>query len=191
VERRLGCSIQEAVRLAIAGHDLGKLDKRWQRWVRIYQAAIGKPVPDERQMIVHTEHDWRNPLHQAALRQADKTCPRPQHAGESAVAATPVLLQLLPDEHVRRAAFGAIVRHHSPSTEGVEPYELTPDAAASWRSALKLASFADADPLLRPKWDKPRKLHDWLPEAENFDQLLLYLLIVRFLRLCDGESQEK
>lgn len=190
-ERRLGCSIQEAVRLAIAAHDLGKLDGRWQRWVRLYQQGIGQPVQSDEQMIVHTEFDRRNPLHVAAGKRADQGGPRPHHAAESAIAAMPVLLQMLPDMALRRAVFGAIARHHSPNVDSVAPFDLAPAAVTAWGAALAAAGFTSVEPALKQAWSQTSQLDSALPEAQDFEQLLLYLYVVRFLRLCDGESQER
>lgn len=180
----------QAIRLAIACHDLAKLDKRWQGWVRTYQAAIEKPLPDDRYMAVHTHWDPEDECHQAARRNADRRTKRPHHAGESAVSASRVIAALIgkADPRLGRAICTAIARHHSPATATFSDYALHPEAASALYAALVQAGFTPvAGPILELKG---RSLEQLLIRPD-FDHQLLYLLIVRALRLCDGLSQEE
>ncbi|MEZ4834327.1 MAG: CRISPR-associated helicase Cas3' [Caldilineaceae bacterium] len=94
VQRRLASmgqipadGLDRAIRLAIACHDLGKLDKRWQHWVRLYQQGIGQLIVDTDYMAVHTNFDPDDEVHIAARNNATRKGERPKHAGESTVAA--------------------------------------------------------------------------------------------------------
>jgi CRISPR-associated endonuclease/helicase Cas3 len=58
--------IKRAVLLAIALHDVGKLQVEWQKWSHAYQQAIHEPQP-EHKMIVHTHFmPQQQPLHKQA-----------------------------------------------------------------------------------------------------------------------------
>lgn len=183
-------SLLAAVRLAIVCHDLAKLDKRWQRWVRAYQAAIDEPLTDDHYMAVHTHWNPTEEQHRRARQQADRQGKRPHHAGESAVAVSQIIAELIGQASpaIGRAICTAIARHHSPKTAAFEDYELHPDAATALHVALAEAGFpaVASGPVMSRRG---RNLEPLLIRPD-FDHQLLYLLIVRALRLCDGLSQE-
>ncbi len=183
-------SLDSAIRTAIALHDLGKLDRRWQRWVRLYQQQIGEPIDDPKLMAVHT--NWLPTLsnHRAAKEQADRQEKRPRHAGEGAVASARIIAQLMERNSILvRSVLTAIARHHSPTTRDCSPYELHEAAKAAVRHALTHAGL-EATELSLLMRAPSAKLEDYLVEGKAFDQLIIYLLIVRCLRLTDGMSQE-
>jgi len=83
----------------------------------------------------------------------------------------------------------AIARHHSASTHSFGDYELHSGSAEAVGEALKLTDMEAGDAALIMESPSIR-LEDYLIEGQNFRQLLLYLWVVRVLRLCDGMSQE-
>ncbi len=184
--------LDRAVRLAIACHDTAKMDSRWQKWVRLYQKGIGEPISDPSYMAVHTHLNPNNPAHTAARKAADRQVSRPPHAGESAVATARVVAELMTDASaLGRAVLTAIARHHSTGTESFKPFALDPAAAKTLADALAAAGFAAAK---RPVTEADRiggLLDKILIQPGEFQQVLLYLWIVRLLRLCDGLSQEE
>lgn len=182
--------IDRAIRLAIALHDLGKLDERWQAWVRAYQAEIGEPLNDETFMVVHTYME--TPEHEAAARRVKIR--RPSHAGEGAIAGAKIAHHVLEgNEGLRRAVITAVARHHSAQAGTFGEYRLHRSAQVALKAALEVAEL-DGDAAA-----------NWLPQAPatNLENQILrlppdnphtwwlaYFLIVRALRLTDGESQE-
>jgi CRISPR-associated endonuclease/helicase Cas3 len=180
--------LQQAIRLALAGHDIGKLDARWQQWVRLYQAAIGEPLVQPDYLAVHTHWDPSLPQHQQAKKKADQRVKRPHHAGEGALAVAHMAADLYrpPFSGLARAVVTAIARHHSPTTATCDDYALHPAASAAVTQALAAAGLVCVAGLL-PK-ERGRDL-DPILIRPAFSQQLLYLLIVRMLRLCDGLSQ--
>lgn len=183
-------ALDRAIRLAIALHDLGKLDQRWQRWVRLYQARIGEPIEDSTLMAVHTNWNPDDPKHRQAKQWADQQCQRPPHAAESAVAAARLLGDRCGDFRIGRAAATAIARHHAPSTSEFGSYRLHPAAGTAVVEALALAEL-ETHPVALLENTPNLRLEQILVESQLLDQLLLYYWIVRVLRLCDGMSQEK
>ena len=182
--------LDRALRAAIALHDVAKMDRRWQQWVRLYQNGINEPIEDADFMAVHTHWDPVDPRCEAAREAADRKVKRPPHAGESAVASARIIAQILDgNEPLIRAVITAIARHHSASAHSFGDYALHPAAPDAVVRALNLAGFTQQSPDLimqSPNID----IEDYFSER-IFWQHMLYLLIVRYLRLCDGLSQEE
>lgn len=186
-----GDLLERAVRLALALHDAGKLQVEWQQWAANYQQRVtGKAPPF---LVAHTLSETEE--HRQIARQIRPQ--RPHHAGEGAFAAARILWEALNGRehgHLYRAAVTAIARHHSPSLNEASPYRLHPQAEEAIAEAL--AAVGDET------W---RQWAQWLMtgnEALNlekrlllppppWDGWLLYFIIVRILRLCDGLSQEE
>jgi len=185
--------LDQAIRLAIACHDLGKLDRRWQRWVRLYQEKIGAPICDRIYMGVHTDSDPGNHVHQEARRGADRQEARPNHAGESAVAAAQIVANHIgrQQKSLVQAVLTAIARHHSTGTVSYAEYDLHPEASKALVQGLRAAQLpAPEQPPLKSS-GRGSRLDRYLITPGHFRSLLLYLYVVRILRLCDGLSQER
>lgn len=180
-----------AIRLAIALHDIGKLEKRWQAWVRAYQAEIDEPLDDPSFMAVHTHTE--TPEHEVAAHRIKLQ--RPPHAGEGAIAGAKIAHQILDgNEGLRRAAITAIARHHSAQTKSFEEYQLHDDAYIALQDALNAVSL-DSNAAQHwlpnsPKTNLENQILQNLPDSSYFDWVA-YFLVVRSLRLVDGKSQEE
>lgn len=197
VQRRLAAQwglpadgLERAIRLAIALHDLAKMDKRWQQWVRVYQQGIGEAIGDANYMAVHTHWSPAFEQHKLAKKLADRQCKRPPHAGESAIAGARIVAELCGHNSLGRAILTAITRHHSAQTHSFGDYELHPAAHKAMVAALALAELPPPTRELFSK-EPPTKLENYLVQSKNFQEVLLYLWIVRVLRLSDGLSQEE
>ena len=192
LERQMGLhagSLDKAVQLAIVLHDVGKLDRRWQRWAHAWQERISRPVADD-VMLVHSDYDPADPRHSRA--ESGMTFSRPPHAAEGAVAVFKLLHYLLgtpgPDDprfKLMKAVFSAIGRHHSPGAETCHGFALHPAAAATIAEALKQmgADTRTDDFLVMSRGNE--RIGSFLVQANARDELLAYFLIVRALRLAD------
>ncbi len=183
-------ALENAVRLAIALHDVAKMDERWQRWVRLYQKGIGEEIPDPTYMAVHTHWNPDNPQHIMAKKEASRLCERPPHAAEGAMASARIIAAITGVPDVGYATMTAIARHHNAGTDNLGDYRLHTAAGTAVMNALKQAGLSP------PKADlitaKPATTLDQvLIKPGEFRQMLLYFWIVRMLRLCDGISQEE
>lgn len=184
---------ERAVLVAIALHDVGKLQQEWQEWSHIYQERIGDPVRPS-VMIAHTNYEPRiYPLH-AQVERAIRI-PRPHHAAEGACASWAIIVRALDnDEMLSRAVFTAITRHHAPFAVDVEPYTLHPDSQAAIADALALVGIptrlATTIQMQGRRLPKGTALQNQLIRQDNAQEWLLYALIVRILRLCDGHAVE-
>jgi len=186
--------IECAILLAIALHDVGKLQVEWQKWSHDYQQAIHEPQPEHR-MIVHTHFiPKQQPLHKQAeerLRQQK----RPPHAAEGAWAAWPIIVEALDgDEWLSQAVFTAITRHHSSFASTIEPYTLHQHAQEAIGEALTLIDLprhlSTRTAMQARLFVKEGALDGKLLDSGDIQQWLIYALIVRALRLCDGKSLE-
>jgi len=198
----LGDRLERAVRLVLALHDAGKLQERWQKWAANYQKRVSGQEPPF--LVAHVGHIGVGKGSALAYpeeyrRIAREVRPaRPKHAGEGAFAAARILWEALEGQSHRslyRAAVTAIARHHSPHLREAAPYRLHPHAGETVAGALSAVGG-------RPEWaqyllaaNEAPYLEKWLlsppSTAEEWEGWLLYFLIVRILRLCDGLSQEE
>lgn len=190
----LGDRLERAVRLTLALHDAGKLQEQWQKWAAEYQKVVAGEAPSF--LMAHTLSQTKE-----HRRIARKIRPRrPRHAGEGAFASARVLWEALEGRNhqsLYRAAVTAIARHHSPFLEGASPYRLHPRAQEtvaealavagdeSWRAWAQWLIAESAAPNLEKRLLGPPS------EEREWEGWLLYFVIVRTLRLCDGLSQEE
>jgi len=187
-------SLERAVLLALALHDVGKLQQEWQEWSHAYQREI-EESQEENTMIVHTHY---TPKEEVLHRQAEETLKnlkRPPHAAEGAWASWPMLLEALDhNERLAQAVFTAITRHHSAFSTTITPYTLHSVATQAIEAALAtvglprhLAGFVVMEERFFPAHGA---LDDMFIVQGDMQQWLVYALIVRTLRLCDGRSLE-
>lgn len=189
LEARLGLgsgALDRALRFTIACHDAGKLTSGWQCWAHEYQAEIGRPAPDD-VVLAHTDHDSTDPSHLEVQRRL--RAKKPPHAAEGAAIVCRLVERLFPDKRVGLAALSAIARHHSPATESVQgKLNLHPQARETLAQALTSAGL----PLGPSAIPGPASLQrlNFLTKPDHLDSFLIYLFLVRALRLADQLSME-
>ena len=219
LERLMGLdkgTIDTAIQLAIATHDLGKLDKQWQRWAFAWQRlqhekkwpATPYVEPDQMAFLAKTDYDYRSTDQRKW--QGELAIKRPKHACESVMAAGKLIQVSLgvtglhsPNMSVVRAVYRAIAHHHSPTAHEYGKTEIAEGAKTAIKKAFEvvrrgsswsydldhlLLKFDKGD-LFPENADRPRFTH---PEvAGSREQLLetwLAFLIVRALRLADQRA---
>jgi CRISPR-associated endonuclease/helicase Cas3 len=183
--------LERGVRLVLLLHDVGKLQVEWQKWAANYQERVTGAVPPF--LAAHTLSETDK--HRQIAR--DIRPRRPKHAGEGAFASARILWEALNGRNRRElylAAVTAIARHHSPSLRDAAPYRLHPQAQAT--VAESLATVGDASWREWARWlmtgqEAPNLEKRLLPPPPPWEGWLVYFLIVRILRLCDGLSQEE
>ncbi len=202
-------SVDEAIRLAIACHDIGKLAADWQRWAHAWQELLVREfgelyaVEPEQRFLAKTDRldDWRK---ERKLREG-LSVRRPNHACAGAVASAMLIGQRLrqrwaPAEAksaaaLAKAVISAIARHHAPTAVEYD--------TAAWDEAPVRAVIAEAlaacrlDPTLDGLDLTQRKAgemkDDWLLHASADSQQAvratwLAFVLVRALRLCDQRA---
>jgi CRISPR-associated endonuclease/helicase Cas3 len=172
------CRLAETVALL---HDTGKLNAEWQRWVRGYQMAIGRPVPKGH--YAHTDRDPANEAHRAAERKQGR---RPSHAAEGALAAVPILVTLAHEqEPLLKAAFSAIGRHHGAFTSSYRAYALDRGYEAEMAKLLADLAITPEEICISVANPDTDSIDDLWVDPQCDEGLLVYMLLARILVLSD------
>ncbi|MDE0631758.1 MAG: CRISPR-associated helicase Cas3' [Caldilineaceae bacterium] len=188
-------TLDRMLRILFVCHDLGKLSSDWQKWAHEWQRQVGMFYGDADMsvpidyMAAHT--DFEPTAEQKQLQR--KLRKRPNHAGESAVAAIPLLEDFCAEcEALFRAAMSSIARHHHPSTDSYQSFAGHLAAGKAVQDALRAVGFS---PILAERVDLTMDGREPLSrmlvrfDARHLDEVLLYFLLVRTLRLADQRSQ--
>lgn len=200
-------SIDAAVRLAIACHDIGKLAVVWQDRARAWQDLVAAQprriaAPPSATLLAKTVFDPAPDSGHVALQ---KDAPRlPWHAVEGALFAERLLqaalIQVVPGDgrkRLVRAVRTAIARHHTIDAHENKEAHLAPGADGAVREALRLAcgGYAWHAALPAPTPVQLSKNHApefFFTDAKEGDkdqaETWLYFLIVRALRLADQRA---
>lgn len=142
-------TIDHAIQLAIATHDLGKLSRAWQRWARAWQDLYMKKTnwsahyqePSKDYFFAKTNYDYRSQEQKVWQRELAYT--RPHHACESVKVAEDFLAHSLgitdpasPNLPVLRAICYAVAHHHTPLASEYGTTEIDPQARAAVEKAI-------------------------------------------------------
>jgi hypothetical protein len=203
-------TLDRAIRLMFAAHDLGKLDRRWQAWAHKWQERVSELRRDDtlcidaNYMAAHTNYDssdkteWKE---NQAIRPK-----RPHHAAESARAGRDLIRAVAGTcEPLYAALMTAIICHHSATIRtDHDEWHPVPDAAKmAFNEAMRCVGLADDAELLatlkasgskiewRNGFAAAADLSEDIIDMERRDETILYLLLARVLRLADQRSQEK
>jgi CRISPR-associated endonuclease/helicase Cas3 len=208
-------SVDEAVRLAIACHDIGKLSRDWQRWARAWQALLtqqnaGYAVRADRVFLAKTDRlsDWQQERAVRDRLRADNVR-RPNHSCVGVIAAgrliATYLLERSSEQPARSAltkvTWSAIARHHAPTATEYDQAEWDSAARAVIGEALAACGVAApperlelltlaATPCGKLPGDYLLAPSFDLAESSDLPRLATWLgfVIVRALRLCDQRA---
>ena len=190
-------SIEKAARLAVLLHDVGKLSKKWQKWVHNYQQKLvdadlldDSHLSQEGQAYAHTDFSYKDERYRDIQKQSGK---RPWHAVEGAYSVWDILLNELQDnEALTRAVYTAIARHHTAQSSEHQSYQLEASAGkhieATFKNRLRfpdLDSLYGVDEKVEP-FDSDA--HDLIINEHEPEQILTYMLLVRALRRADSKG---
>ena len=217
LEREFGLPagiIDQAVRLAIACHDLGKLDRTWQQWARNWQMLIAEREQITSYQLPEAAFCFAKTDNRSEYKQwqRDVTPKRPHHACESVMLGRRLIADSLGISKqegrerlpLLRAVCGAIARHHTAQASEYAPARLDEQAKAAALEVLCMAHAGsswsyDPDLLtlsiaqggdLQPETASSSYLTK--PTYEDGEAGLLetwlYFLLVRTLRLADQRA---
>jgi CRISPR-associated endonuclease/helicase Cas3 len=206
-------SIDHALRLALACHDLGKLSEKWQQWAWEWQRLLyereGRQPYQHDAAFFFAKTDFDSSTRQREW-QRDMQTKRPNHACESVALGYALIAGSLgiaaPGSvciPLWRAVCGAIAHHHTPTAHESAELQLKAGAAEAIREALEAArqnlpwsydlAQIRTEPQsgfdLAPANGTPfitRPERGQLQERETW----LYFLIVRALRLADQRADD-
>lgn len=209
-------SVDEAVRLAIACHDIGKLARDWQAWARGWQAALVARYGEQyavqpgRAFLAKTDRpeDWRE---ERALREGMRV-KRPNHACVGVMAGGRLIAALLLERNgnlpgakaLALATWSAIARHHAPTAREYDQAAWDAEARGVIGQALAacgLSVTAERLALLDLGVKKAGELSVECLIAPEFDRDVtgrtpalttwLGFVMVRALRLCDQRAERE
>ena len=167
------------IKLAICFHDYGKLNFKWQEIANEFQGKkTGIDNFDE--VLAHTDYD------ETTDKDLAKECGmknKPAHAGIGAFQVYDILCDLYSEE-IARIVANAVLKHHSPDTNSSDKFNIYKAGIAEIE---KLMTEYQIKGKLRDKIGKESDL-GMTPSSES--EWLLYLFIVRILRLCDQKATE-
>jgi CRISPR-associated endonuclease/helicase Cas3 len=206
-------TLEQAIRVAIAAHDIGKLSTGWQNWTRDWQQQQLEMYPDllwdgiEGQRKVKPQSkgvfcahtDYHPDLDKA--RSKDQPKQRPGHAGESACVLEKTYYDCLLDRisndelgaQVFCGIYGAIVRHHGAYSTG-ETTAWKLDAGSCAEAAQVFADLANdaLDMAVLGQLEKSgvpaAQPNDLMPQPTVPLAWLTYSLVSRALRQADSKS---
>ncbi len=205
-------SIDQAVRLAIACHDIGKLSKAWQQWARDWQALLVRERGPEyhiqpgREFLAKTDGlaDWKE---ERALKEKLRAKRPPQHACAGVMASAMLIAQRLASGlaagqqesglALTRAALSAIARHHAPTATTYEAVAWDEAAKSIIQQALDACHLPpDLVGLNLSALQEGSVSNNWLlkPGYDTRLELLatwLGFVHVRTLRLCDQRAEKE
>ncbi|HEY6285188.1 MAG TPA: HD domain-containing protein [Ktedonobacteraceae bacterium] len=218
MEKEMGLSngiIDQAIRLAIACHDLGKLNQTWQQWALSWQILVREKqkrdpyqLPDQTYCFAKTDYNYSRQQRQWQKEVQPK---RPTHACESVAIARNLIgtslgitktggKERLP---LLRAACGAIARHHTSQASKHGTAILNERTRKAAEEALK-AAHQGAEWTFDPSQlvTHIHKENDLMPSNAGNTKLTLpsfgqrqeeletwlYFVIVRALRLSDQRA---
>jgi CRISPR-associated endonuclease/helicase Cas3 len=208
--------VDQAIRLAIACHDLGKLNQQWQEWALAWQKLLYEQqmrptyaLPNPFFCFAKTDNNYSPQQKQL---QSQVTPKRPHHACESVAIGRSLIGTSLDISRaggqerlpVLRAICGAIARHHTSQASEYGSVVLDKHARKAAEEALKIVHQGavwsyDAVRLakqipeggdLAPETALTPKLTRPELTGRRIDELeaLLYFVIVRALRLADQRA---
>ncbi|MCL5995411.1 MAG: CRISPR-associated helicase Cas3' [Chloroflexi bacterium] len=188
-------SVLRAAWLACLCHDVGKLSAGWQGWARAYQKQIGRPVPGTF-AAAHTDWEWGNASHRDAEKAIHTRHPKPNHAGEGALAMSVVLARALACEPLIRAVISAISRHHTPFAKECKVYTLEPLAIGHIKATLafvpdEVRQAVDLKAIKPEVKLAPNSFSNLLVNPEHDFEWMAYVILARALRRADQEGTAK
>lgn len=197
---------KELVQLVLILHDYGKLDDSWQGWMQEYQKELSK-IPnspytfEEGIPLGHTGFNTREEkdLFDDNLEKVTKAIEnkifkkrgkRPSHSGVGAKVITDILIEEYGDSYVYDdiaiPASIAIARHHGVTNFTYPKFSVSIDNYLVIKKLLGDFGMGYIDLKLRETREGELEVMSF----DQHEQFLLYLFLVRILRLCDQKATE-
>lgn len=167
--------------LAMCFHDYGKLNESWQKPMLEFQR---NKMDDEKyfDILAHTDY---NETTDKELMKIFKIKQKPPHAGIGALQ----LYKILNEEYgekIARCVACAILKHHGVKTESFAAFSISEKCLEDIKR-LMTENNIEGNLILK---NREGNLDDIMPELGKEKEWLLYLMIVRILRLCDQKATE-
>ena len=196
------------VRLTLALHDVGKLNRPWQKWAqsrhRLYTEMFdGVSVPADGTPLAHTFRGKRK----FGAREDEykerfarmKVPPRGNHSVEGAEAVRKLVWQVTDGDWTWFSVImAAICHHHTPTASNAGEFHMVENAERAIVESLITCDFNSAEAvewvaLIQRDFKRQspyitRAIQQASISRGNYNRALMYLLFVRILRLADQRS---
>jgi CRISPR-associated endonuclease/helicase Cas3 len=167
------------IKIAICFHDYGKLNNSWQKIVKEFQKRkSGIDNPNE--ILAHTDY---NEITDKELAKSCGMNKKPPHAGIGANQVYEMLYDTYSEE-VATGVANAILKHHNTETISSDSFSICNTGKKEIENLMKEYKI---DGIIKDKLPKENELGIMPKEQKEW---LLYLFIVRILRLCDQKATE-
>jgi len=175
--------IEKLIKLMIIFHDYGKLNETWQKPIKDFQKLKSetsqKYIYNSNEVLAHTDFDV-NDIIDKELGDKVKLKSKPAHAGIGAFALQNIFENNFEiDEEYQNAFCKAILRHHSIDASSYRPFNIDKNAITEIKKLLNEYGF-DLEPLKNIRREQEIDID---PTND-----LLYLFLVRILRICDQKA---
>lgn len=170
------------IKAMICLHDYGKLNTDWQKKMKLLQKLKANGNYDETQVLAHSDF---NELTDKEIENQSGAKNKPPHAGAGAfafIASAKDIIDTTDYEDLANSVSTAILKHHGVETETYSDFDVTEE---NYREIDKLLKNIGIKTKLNRK-ARGGRLTDFLPE--NKEEWVIYLFIVRILRLCDQKA---
>lgn len=175
-----GLNFDQIVECMIAFHDFGKLNNSWQKIMLAYEREkLSNPKYFD--LLAHTDYDPKTDQDMAKRYNLSQ---KPPHAGIGAKVAYDVVYDLTKDEIIALCVSSAILRHHSPDTDTSVAFSINEEAMTLQKEILKELDLECNFPSSGAR----DNLDEIIPRGNKNKEWILYLVLVRILRLCDQKA---
>lgn len=168
------------IKAMICLHDYGKLNSSWQKPMRELQILKGNYEPGE--VLAHSDF---NELTDKEIEKQSRAKNKPPHAGAGAYVFIGNAVDIIDSENYEYLANSismAILKHHGVESESYFDFEI---ADKDYNEIVRLLDDIGIKTKLTQK-ARGGKLTDYIPE--NKEEWVIYLFLVRILRLCDQKA---
>lgn len=178
-EENIDWEWESLIRMMLCYHDFGKLNKNWQSLMLNYQR---RKINDENyyEVLAHTDYDT---VEDKQLGDDCRINQKPPHAGIGALQVYNIIYDTFEEnEALARAVSNAILKHHSVDTNSFCNFEINSAAIKEFNKLLdKCDISAEQLGYIKEREDK-------IDECETPRERIVYLFLVRILRLCDQRA---
>jgi CRISPR-associated endonuclease/helicase Cas3 len=168
---------EKLIKLAICFHDYGKLNIAWQKPMKEFQKRKSG-IDNPHELLAHTDYDENT---DKELGKECKIKQKPSHAGIGAIQAYEILFDK--SEKIANIVANVILKHHSPKTQSSATYCISDTGIKEMTDLLKEYQI-DGQLISKGK----EELLDGVLNTPN--EQIIYLFMVRILRLCDQKATE-
>ncbi len=170
---------EQLVKLTICLHDYGKLNAAWQNPMKEFQKRK-TGIDNSTEVLAHTDYEDST---DKVLAKECRIKSKPPHAGIGAMQAYEIGYDEY-SEQIAKVISNAILKHHSPESKSFVDFSI-PDYCI-YEVKLLFEEYSLKGEFI--KKEHGERLDDIIPIKDK--EWILYLFVVRILRLCDQKATE-